>query len=199
MGQITIAITKRVAFRDWTQEFANVYTYTSSAANPDQAGASDLIDELVTFEKTIHGSDVTFVIGRCWSSGGSISSNVMLDEHNLSGTGSRGTHSGLDRERALLVQVPCGIDSRGHTIRLKKWYHTCGAPTGVTFTSTILENKGSIDPTSRANFANAVATGILQIGPSNQWLLSSNAGRQFNDEVTCHRYLEHHQLGDQWR
>lgn len=199
MGQITIAITKRVAFRDWTQEFANVYTYKSTASNPDEAGAIALIDELVTFEKTIHGSEVSFVIGRCWSSGGSVSSNVMIAEETLSGTGGRGTHSGLDRERAFLLQWDAGLDSRGHPVRLKKWYHTCAAPSGVTLTSTILENKNGLDPTSRSNLAGAVNVGVSQIGPSDQWGLCSVAGRSYTGPAVAHRYLEHHQLGDQWR
>lgn len=199
MGQITLSITKRTAFRDWTQDFSNVYTYTSTAANPDEAGALALIDEMVTFEKTIHATTVSFVYGRCWSSGGSISSNVMIGEKALSGVGSASASTTMDKERAFLIQWPAGVDSRGHAVRLKKWYHTCGIPSGVTVDTNILANTGGLNTTSRNALANTVGTAVSEFGPSNQWILSAISGRQYQDVAVCHRYLEHHQLGDNWR
>jgi hypothetical protein len=199
MGQITIAITKRVAFRDWTQDFANVYTYTSSAANPDEAGAMALIDELVAFEKTIHSVQVGFALGRCWSSGGSTAENSMIAEKTLSGNGALSDFASMDRERALLIQWPAGFDSRGHPVRLKKWYHTCAAPSGVSITTAMLANQTGLSTSSRNAFAALVNPAVTQIGPSNQWLLSADSGRVFEAAPETHRYLEHHQMGDQWR
>lgn len=199
MGQITLSITKRVAFRDWTQDFSNVYTYVSSASNPDEAGALALIDEMVVFEKTIHATSVSFVYGRVWSSGGSIASNAMIGEKALTGAGSASSNSSMDRERAFLIQWPAGFDSRGHPVRLKKWYHLCATPPGVSIDANILANITGLTSASRTALAAAVNTAVTQFGPSNQWLLASNAGRVFTDGPTAHRYLEHHQMGDNWR
>lgn len=199
MGQISISITKRTSFRDWTQDFSNVYTYTSTASNPDAAGAAALIDELVAVEKSIHASVVSFVFGRCWSSGGSVASNAMIEEHALSGVGARTEQPNMDKERAFLIQWPAGVDSRGHAVNLRKWYHTCGQPSGVTIDSNILNNTTGLSTASRSALAATINAGVTQIGPSNQWLLSALSGRQFESSPVAHRYLEHHQLGDQWR
>lgn len=199
MSQLSVAITKRVAFRDWTQDFANVYTYESTASLPDETGALALIDELTAAEKTWHSTDVSFVLGRCWSSGGSISSNVMLAEKTLTGAGVTSPSTAMDRERAILIQWDAGFDSRGHPVRLKKWYHACGAFAGVTMSNNLLRNTIGFTSAERIAMANLVNPAVRQIGPSNQWVLCSPAGRSVVGDAVAHKYLEHHQLGDNWR
>src|SRR5215213_3988028 len=131
MGQISISITKRVPFRDATQEFSNVYVYGSAGLNPSAAAAQSLSDEVVTKEKAFHATSVSFVYARVWSSGGSPSANEMIYEGVLTGTGSTTPNTSMDKERAFLLQWPAGVDSKGRPVKLRKWFHTCGAFGGV--------------------------------------------------------------------
>lgn len=197
MAQVSFSITKRCAFRDSTQEFSNVYTYQVPVV-PNSTEANDRIDELVTIEKTYHSTDVTFLLGRCWTSGGSVASNQMISERTLSGAGSTTPNANLDRERAVLIQWPAGFDSRGHPVKLKKWYHTCGAFGSVAFGATLLANTTAFTAGNRTTMA-GLADGVRLIGTANEYALSSAAGRLTTGAAEAHAYLEHHQLGDQWR
>src|SRR5215212_8622230 len=137
MPRIGVSITKSVSFRLATQEFSNVYYY-EMLAFPDVAAADTLIDNLVTKEKTFHGTSVTFVRGRLWKQIGTPAENEMITQKNLSGTGARAAATNLDKERAWLFRVRAGVDSRGNPVYLRKWYHACaefvsaqGVNTGV--------------------------------------------------------------------
>lgn len=199
MGQITISITKRAVFRDSVQEWANTYTYRSANANPDEAGALGMIDELVANEKTFHSSAVTFVRARCWSSGGTKQENKTIAMKNLTGTGSSLTVVGFDYERAVLIQWPAGVDSRGRKVYLRKWYHCCGEFAGNTPSADILANRTGWSTTQRTNLANA-ADVVTRIGNLEAWGLTAESGRERDGGAPiAHKYLEHHQLGDQWR
>ena len=199
MGQITIAVTKRVAFRDSTQEFSNVYTYGSLALNPDASLATTLINEVVTKEKAFHSTAVAFVLGRCWSSGGSAAANAMIAEVGLSGVGSTSASTTMDRERAVLVQWPAGQDSKGRPVTLKKWWHCAGSFGSVGFGPTQQTNEASISAANRATIEGLADT-LTRIG-SSVWGLIGASGRERSGSgaPVAHRYLEHHQLGDQWR
>jgi hypothetical protein len=200
MGQIGISITKRVPFRDSTQEFNNTYHYARLAGNPDPAGAESLLDELVNNEKQFHGSQVTFVFGRVWSSGGSQAQNQMIFQKGLSGVGAAANQTNLDRERAFLIQWPAGVDSRGHKVYLRKWYHSCAALTGVGITAGIMENTTGFSQAARDALVALVDT-VTRIGAGvEDWGLVAESGRERDGGAPiAHRYLEHHQLGDQWR
>jgi hypothetical protein len=201
MATVGISITKETAFRDNTQEFSNVYHYNGSAT-PSETSAEALIDALVTFEKSIHSSVVTFTHGRCWTAGGSPSTNNMITEKTLTGTGTGGAAvASMDRERAFLLQWEAGNDSRGHKVRLKKWYHTCAAWPGTTgISATQLQNTSGFTTADRnvialkgQDITDLTAGGVV-------YRLSSKTARTAQVvQPTAHKYLEHHQLGDQWR
>ena len=199
LGQITISITKRAAFRDSTQEWQNVYCYGSAGLNPSQAAAEALIDEVTTKEKTFHSTLVSFVLGRCWSSGGSIAENEMIAEKTLSGTGSTATSTANDLERAVLIQWPAGFDSKGRPVKLKKWYHVHGSIGGVTLSNAILQNFTGFTAANRTAIEAAVGV-LTRIGTS-VWGLKAESGRERSGsgDPIAHRYYEHHQLGDMWR
>jgi hypothetical protein len=197
MAQFSFAIVKRCAFRDSVQEFSNVYTYRVTVP-PNDAELANRIAELVAFEKTIHSTQVTFLAGRCWSSGGSISSNVMRVQTVESGTGVTVNIAHLDRERAVLVQWPAGTDSRGKQVYLRKWWHPCGAFPGVTWSDPELANTQAMSSTERTAIA-AKADEISNIGATNEYVLCSMAGREFVSGPEAHPYFEHHQMGDMWR
>lgn len=201
MARIGISITKSVPFRNSVQEFSNVYYYENGGVLPDQPTAAGLIDELVTAEKTWHGTGVTFVRGRCWSAGGSASTNEMIDQHNLSGTGARTAVANMDKERAYLFRCRAGNDSRGNPVYLRKWYHSFGQfVSGIAPTQAILENTSGFSSGDRTSMANAMDT-VRNIGTGGTWDMVSKTGRApgTGQVFECHQFLEHHQLGDMWR
>ena len=201
MARIGISITKSFAFRNSTQEFSNVYYYQNSGALPDAAAADALIDELVTFEKTIHTNTTTFVRGRCWSQQGSPSTNNMISQKNLSGTGAVSPVANIDKERAFLFRIGAGFDSRGNKVYLRKWFHCNGAFAGVTPGSSVIENATGFTQTQRDTMAAAMNTVQAIGGGTEEWKLVSKAGRGLDSgsAFQAHQYLEHHQLGDMWR
>lgn len=204
MGQIGISIVKRCVFRDSVQEFANTYHYGSVDANPSEATAETLIDELVANEKTFHSSAITFVRASCWSSGGSASSNVMIKQKILSGVGATVALSGGDPERAFLIMWPAGTDGLGRPVFLKKWYHAVGTFGGVAPSTAVQGQSTGFTQANRDAIA-AAADVVTRIGSLSQWGLVAESGRTRSggllsaDPPICHKYYEHHQLGDQWR
>jgi hypothetical protein len=201
MSRIGISITKTVLFRGVQQEFSNVYYYTNLAGLPDAAGADALIDQLTALEKTFHSTLVTFVRGRCWSQVGSPAGNNMISQKNLSGTGARSVVANMDRERAFLFRLRAGVDSRGQPVYLRKWYHSCGFFASISIDSGKLENTSGFTSTEKDTMRTAVqGIGSLS-GSGGPWDLCAKSGRMATaGEVwQPHTYLEHHQLGDQWR
>lgn len=202
MGQVTVSITKRTPFRDSVQEFSNVYTYGSVGLNPqNDAECDQIIDPIVTFEKAFHSTDVTFVKARMWTSGGTKATNNMIRTKTLSGTGSGSTYApGVDKERAVLLQIPAGVDTRGRPVKLRKWYHVCGNVGSVGLTASINSQLTGFSTTDRNTIATQFNNAVLRVN-SDLWGLKAESGRERTDggQAVAHRYLEHHQLGDQWR
>lgn len=192
------SVTKRVAFRESTQEFSNVYYYRVTAATTPDSELSARLDDVVAIEKDLHSTMVSFIRGRVWSQIGGPAENVMRVQKNLSGTGTGTVIGSMDRERAVLFMWPAGVDIRGKPVFLRKWFHSCGVCAGVTFTTGNLENSTAISDANRASIATR-ANDLRLIGPLDEYLLVAKSGREHTGAGTCHRFLEHHQLGDQWR
>lgn len=202
MARVGVSITKSTAFRNSTQEFSNVYYYTDSGGTPSVSDADALIDALVTFEKPIHGTNVTFVRGRCWTQGGSPGTNNMISQKTLSGTGARSSVTSFDKERAFLFRLRAGNDSRGNPVYLRKWFHACGSLyAGQTVQSAWLDQTSAFG-TTEENAMNLIIDPVKNISAAGRtWSLCSKSGRNFDSGqgFKSHKYLEHHQLGDQWR
>jgi len=169
---------------------------------PDQAAADTMIDNLVTLEKTFHSTLVTFVRGRLWSQIGTPSQNEMITQKNLSGTGARTTVASLDKERAFLFRLRAGNDSRGNPVYLRKWYHSCGQFfTGIGMGSAVLDQTAGLTTADR----NSAVAAMQAIGDANGSAgvpkLCAKGGRlpDVGAGWSAHQFLEHHQLGDQWR
>lgn len=194
--QLGISVTKKVSFRGIQQEFSNVYHYSlpTAVTAPYEA----LLDEIVAWEKTVHSVDVTFVRGSVWTSGGTIAQNQMQFQKDLTGAGAVTATATLDRERAYLVRWPAGFSSTGKPVFLRKWYHCCGAFPGTTLAAGVLQNTQAFATTERTAVANA-AESLRQIGAVDQWDLVAESGRTTTGPAEAHSWLEHHQLGDQWR
>lgn len=196
MGRVGISITKRCAFRDSLQEWSNVYFYEHSGIE-NIATADAAMDELVALEKAQHSAAVTIIRGRYWTAGGTPSQNTMISQKTYSEVGVLSTGSSWDRERAYLIRWPAGLDSRGHPVYLRKWYHTMAAVGGVTVSTAIMENTTGFTVANRALIAAALDFGeSLQAGA---YTLVAESGRQRTAGPEAHKYLEHHQMGDMWR
>jgi hypothetical protein len=200
MAIVGVSITKSVSFRGVAQEFGNTYYYQTPL--PVIASVADsLIDTLVTKEKAIHSGSISFLFARCWSAGGTKAENNMITQKALSGTGA-GTSpaAAMDKERAFLVRFRAGNDSRGNPVYLRKWWHLDVASiSGSTVTDPMLANTAQLGSTLRTSLETS-ANGFKSITslPQNFDLVSEK-GRGITGATTAHPYLEHHQLGDQWR
>lgn len=201
MPRFGVSITKSTSFRNSVQEFSNVYYYDCvSLPNTTQAG--NIIDALTALEKTWHASSVTFVRGRLWSETGNKATSEMILQKNLSGTGARTTGS-IDKERAFLFRLRAGVDSRGNPVYLRKWYHACGEfVAGQTISTNVSQNTGGFTQAERdAQTAAIGAIGDANGGQGVVAKLVAKSGRQPDAGAnwSAHQFLEHHQLGDQWR
>jgi hypothetical protein len=201
MARIGISITKSVVFRNSVQEFSNVYYYDGLSWAPNEADATNLIDELVVKEKQIHATNVTFVRGRLWTQTGDQSTNNMIAQKNLSGTGSLTPTGNMDKERAYLFQLRAGVDNRGNPVKLRKWFHAGGAIGGVALDQTKLENTAGFTVANRDAIRAALpAIGACGSGATAGVLCAKSGRLPTAGEVwQPHQFLEHHQLGDMWR
>jgi hypothetical protein len=201
MARIGVSITKSTPFRNATQEFSNVYYYDVTGT-PSVAQADTFIDNLTALEKTFHSSGVTFVRGRCWTETGNKATSEMISQKNLSGTGARTGAAGLDKERAFLFRLRAGVDSRGNPVYLRKWYHACaefvnGQGIGA---SVITQTTAWTSAERAAQVAAMNAIGDANGSPLTPTLVAkSGRGPTAGQTWSAHAYLEHHQLGDQWR
>lgn len=200
MPQFTISVTKSTAFRDSVQEFSNVYTYAGIGTMPSEAEMEALIDTIVTEEKKFHSTQVNFKRGRGWSSGGTKEENQMIADKVLTGQGAAATITSFDRERAVLVQWPAGVNNLGRPVFLRKWYHPCGQFGTVSFPSTAMDNTQAIPLATRTTIEGYVDP-LTRIGTLEDWGLVADSGRERtgDGDPVAHKYLEHHQFGDMWR
>jgi hypothetical protein len=203
LSRIGISITKETAFRDNQQEFSNVYYYNNDPGSlPSETGAQDLLNELLNIERAFHSSVVSFVHGRLWSAGGTPGTNQMLWEQTIAVPGTATNISAMDRERAYLFQYEAGFDSRGKRVYLRKWYHTCGRFAGLTADPApgILANTTGFNTTERSVMSNAADDILVLTSAGGNWTLCAKSGRaRTSTNPGAYKYLEHRQLGDQWR
>lgn len=202
MPDFGLSIEKTTLFRGFQQPFANVYYYRNLDIGPEaEVTLRDLLNFVLAREKAIHSTLVFFTRGRVWNTNsGSRETNIMRVDDTLTGTGNGASSSSMDKERAVLAQWPAGLDSRNKPVYLRKWYHTVGVPAGQpALASDVLANTAVIPQAIR----DAIRTELL--GLSNplaggfNFQLIAKSGRQSQGTPVIHRYLEHHQLGDQWR
>lgn len=199
MARIGVAIMKRCSFRLGTQHFSNVYHYERPTL-PNAAEQTDIVNDIVTTEKKLHSTDVTFVVARLWSAGGTPAQNNMLLTQTLSGTGNLTPDSRLDRERAILAFWPAGVDVRGKPVFLRKYYHLCGSfPGPTTVPDSVMGNIAAIATSTRDAIATIVQENHDVPGVAPSFTLVSERGRVATGSAQCHRFLEHHQFGDEWR
>lgn len=206
MAVFALAVTKSVEWRGGTQPFSNVYHYVTQAGEPFDDDAA--IDEVVAAERLVHTTDVTFQTARTWgptsdtAGGGAIqplnpaSESVTRVIRDLTGTGSRAFDADCYKELAFLCVWPLGrYGTRNRPQYLRKWVHTmsiAGLTDGQKAGSDV------IDPAGFAVITDYIAD-VRNVGPVEGYGLSTAAGREPISPGVMYDYLEHHQLGDQWR
>lgn len=200
MAQVGISITMAVTFRGVSQEFSNVFHYTRPIPSIAGLDFGVIVDEIVGKLKSWHSTDVVFKRAAVWTSDGAPSENEMLLQKNLTGTGSQSPSSTLDRERVILVRWPAGKDRKGRPVYLRSYFHVCGAwPGASTLSPGHMQNTAEIDSASRAKIASDVNALKVVGGTVDTWTRCAASGRTVEGDAEAHRWLEHHQLGDQWR
>jgi hypothetical protein len=181
-----------------------MYFYNNGVGTVPSAGdAESLIDGLVTVEKTFHSVSCEFVYARCWHQTLLAITTEMIFQKPLSGNGGTTASTSMDRERAYLFRWRAGNDSRGQPVYLRKWYHSCGQFAGgpATIAASILANTTGFSSGERTSMA-AEAQKVANIGGTpGPWNLCAKSGRGITGSVfpEAHKYLEHHQMGDNWR
>lgn len=200
MARYGINIEKSIAFRGGVQHFGNTYYYEGPIPNTANLSLEGLVDQLVVLEKAQHGNNITFTRGRLWSADGTKAENQMIVDKPLTGTGAVAINVNMDRERAFLIQFRAGVDSRGRPVYLRKWFHLLASTLGgVAISSDMLsQNSGlaTAQKTALENFGNSFKQLIQDGTPMN---LVAKSGRQITGATTAHPFLEHHQLGEEWR
>lgn len=197
MARYGISIVKRVSFRNALQEFANVYHYNGPAV--DDTALDLLLQQIRDFETVFFSTDVTFVRGLLWTTGGGPATNEMRVQKAFGGTGNQATLASMDVERAVLVQWPAGKNIRGRPVYLRKWFHSCGVCSSVSFGAGVLKQTTAISDPDRNLIALTAANFVTVNMPSGQYQLCANSGRQTSGPGVTYKWLEHHQLGDMWR
>jgi hypothetical protein len=149
-----------------------------------------------------------FETARVWSAGGTPSENETLLVKDLTGTGSGSTDSSMYREAAHLFQWECERkDSRGRKKYLRKWMHF-GAPRNWYSDGSRKAPDYAIDDMNTAYTRNIerLDIGIADFTPYNLCSPKGELPREVEGGAsgvvykgTVYPYLEHRQLGDQWR
>lgn len=195
-----VSIEKTTSYRGAAQVFANVYHYNDAGGAPSDANLETLLDNLVTIEKGMHSTAVTFVRGRVWSAGGSEAANQMRVDKSLSGAGTLTHDSALNREMAVLIRWRAGVDSRGRPVYLRKWYHALATTIGGVATSgTWAANTAQISQAARDAAETQADNVVSETVGGTVFTLCGPTGRAITGATECHPYYEHHQLGDMWR
>lgn len=192
-----LSITKTVSFRGVQQPFSNVYYYNIPSVS--EADAVTLANYVKGQEAWWHSADVTFTAYKVWTGGGTTGANHMISQGALTGVGLAVTDTAMDRERAVLVSWRAGNDSRGHPVYLRKWYHSCGQFGSVSFSAGVKQQTVQI-PSSSLTIINGAVDAIRQFTQAGiTFALCGPTGRPTTGPTTAYPWLEHHQLGDQWR
>jgi hypothetical protein len=200
---VGVSIEKSMAFRGGVQPFANTYYYSGPVTETATVALTALVDDLKAKEQTQFGAHVSFVRGRCWKADGTQQQNIMIVDKVLSGVGAIATHANMDRERAYLVRFRAGVDSKGRPVYLRKWFHFgTSLFFGVAPSNNQLANLDQLTTTMRSDFS-TWADGFKQMTNAGAGLpqmnLVSKNGRPIDGNTQAHPFIEHHQLGDEWR
>jgi hypothetical protein len=125
---VGVHIVKATTWRGATEEFENVYHYDTPAINTS-AGWEDLVNSIVTAEKTFHSTNVNFLRARIHGPTNTTQGDdVMRHVQDLSGAGGGSVATNMPREMTIVCQLYMGRTERGYKAFLRKYWHTEHAP-----------------------------------------------------------------------
>jgi hypothetical protein len=196
MAVYAVSITKQVPYRGGIQPFSNVYHYKTTLAQ--FLDDSAIVDDLVAAEKLVHASNVTFLTGRVWGPTDSTpQASVTRLIKDLSGTGSLSPATDTSPEMCILCVWPLGrYGLRNRPQFLRKWIHPCsiaGTTAGQRGQTSKLTNP--MEPFT--TYINDVTEADSLAGDAVD--LCSPTGHEPTGAGRVYDWVEHHQLGDQWR
>lgn len=202
MARYGLSIEKTMLFRGVQQHFGNTYYFAAPIGEGQTTELNALIDAVLAIDRNVHANNVTYTRARLWTADGGPAANHMVIDRALSGVGAAGTTAGsMDRERAYLVRFRAGVDTKGRPVYLRKWWHChANSISGVSPSAGNLENLSTLSSTIKTFFegqGNALKTIPYTTGQN--WDLVGPTGRAITGSTQCHDWLEHHQLGDEWR
>jgi hypothetical protein len=191
-----VSITKEVPFQGRSEEFSNVYLYETSAS--DEAGFQAIVDAIVAAEKLVHAPDVVWTKARVYTTfglNGVTDTGGTFHVATLSGAGSGTTvtSEAMYKECAVLVRWPLPrkgsiLAGFGRHRSLKKFLHTCGAPSLNTAQQDGSGIISGVPVTALVAYANSVenpTAGAQMVAPD---------GSVPNAEPNVAPYVEHRQF-----
>lgn len=127
MPPVAFHIVKATDWRGKAEEFENVYHYDVPNVST-QAGYNDLVDAIVSLEKSFHGSEVAFKRAAVH---GPTNEGKMADQmifaKDLSGVGAISGGQPIAKEHAVVAQIYMGRSPAPHFRKtfLRKYWHVC--------------------------------------------------------------------------
>jgi hypothetical protein len=201
VAKIGLSVLKRIPYRGSTQHFSNVYFYARGLGGASDAELTAILDEVVAQEKLMHTSAVTFVRGRVWTADGTPQQNEMRVIKELTGVGSLASVTGMDPENAILLRVRAGKSSTGKPVYLRKFYRPQGPMLVGNWSGNVIQRSSQLPAAEMTAWKNAADT-LLAVGAGPDiWGLVAESGREVTQPAAfeCHPWLEHRELGDEWR
>lgn len=197
---IEVTTPKRCAYRGSVEGFSNVYIYRLLTSAISEEVAQALADEVIENERALHGPSVQHVACNI-STPLYLNSDVTAFYQFPYDSALPGSAPTMDPERAIFIQWPAGRNVKNRPVTLRKWYHPCDVNIEqVTFTSGMQAQQSQITSTLRGILA-TVAQNLAQIGPGPADFIElvSPTNRERTGPAVCYPWLEHHELGEQWR
>lgn len=194
MPIVGVHIEKKFSWRGTDEFFENVYHYDTGSWVETDAGWNELIDDVVTIEKSFHSSEITFTKARIHGPTNTTKADdKMLYIKDLSGTGSGTTATGMPKEMAVVVQLYMGRTQRGYKSFLRKYYHTRHMPNS---TGEALAGNAQMAAADRTYFAGKLDSLKTVLVGSNTVDLCKPSGEHIPlaTGAYCHPYLHTRQL-----
>jgi len=197
VATLAVSITKRVTWRGEPQEFSNVYHYNRATMPTEGSEAQAIINRLMTVERNVHSTDVTFVRGRLWGPTGiGVAASKMIEVVNFASTAGLVTADPtFYREWSFLLTFPLGrYGTKNRPQFLRKWMHTC-VPLGISGNDRSGSTTLSVTPTGMITFMGDIRSLVLTGQPETPLNLCNETGRVTIGGGSVYPFLEHRQFG----
>lgn len=195
------AVLQKCKYRGSIEAWTNVYIYRVPFVQPPtQENMQQVAQEIYDNHNNILGASVQ-IQRVSFSTPEYLASDIEVFAQFEFDTAMPGTAPTMDPERAVLVQWPAGRNTKNRPVYLRKWYHPCNTSTvPATYDSSNMAQQSEIVASQRQQIE-TYAQNLAQVGPgpADFWELVSPTNRERTGPARCYPWLEHHELGEQWR